>query len=621
MCGIVGIIRSEDSLIEPGVIRRAADLLKDRGPDGSGVWSEGNVALGHRRLSIIDLSSSAGQPMISQCGRYVISYNGEIYNFAQLRQQLKDAYGRWKSNSDTEVIIAAFMKWGVSCLDYFNGMFAFAIWDREDKILFAARDRMGEKPFYYHSSGKCFAFASRPKSLFEMDSRISKEIDTQALGLFLECGYIPAPFSIYTEVKKLPPAHYLIAKKGDLQVKRYWDYRHIPIDCSLERRKEGDLLDELDDIIYRAVSSRMISDVPLGAFLSGGVDSSLVVAMMAKHSPHSIKTFTIGFAEKDYDESGHANLVANHLGTEHYCDKMAVDGLLELMPKFTEKYDEPFFDHSAFPVMAVSRMAKKSVSVCLSGDGGDELFGGYHYYRIVEKLKTLFNFPYGIRKLSSAALKYFPRHEFKLLAGAVNQPDILSSFAFSRSISKDFGSLMSYPEGDRTQNLSDLFQRASHKFPPALMPAEIGMRLDAFYTLPDDYLQKVDVASMAFSLEARVPLLSHELVEWAMKLPLCWKLRNGKNKYLLRQLAYRYIPKDILDRPKQGFGVPVSDWLKGDLKLWAEERLNDQKIFQELPIDQSKVLALWKLHKTGRRNAHPLLWAALVFLNFYSKMK
>ncbi len=616
MCGIVGIIRDDSEKVAKEDVCGAADLLRKRGPDDSGAWIQDNVGLGHRRLSILDLTKAGHQPMISDNGRYIIVHNGEVYNFLEIRQKLDGFIGKWKSNSDTEVILAAYSKWGVDCVKHFHGMFAFAIWDRHEEILFAARDRMGVKPFYYHCSNDCFAFASRPRALFPLKKNLSKEIDEQALRLYLDCGYIPAPYSIYNDVSKLPPAHYLLVHKNELKIERYWDFRQISPEPSWKDRKEDDLLDELDEIISRSINSRMVSDVPLGAFLSGGIDSSLVVAIMAKQSSLPVSTFTIGFNEKDYDESDYAKSVADHLGTEHHCEHMKVNELLQLMPEFVQEYDEPFFDHSAFPVMAVSRLARRSVTVSLSGDGGDELFGGYHYYQIAEKLSTLFRLPRTLRGLLSYLLRLLPAHNFKLLAGALDQPDETSSFAFSRSIIKDFETLVSPFITKNTKSIKDLFKGAAGVFPSGLCSSEKGMRFDAFYTLPDDYLQKVDVASMAYSLESRVPLLDHDVVEWAMKLPVSWKLKNGNNKYLLRKLAYRYVPEKILDRPKQGFGLPVNDWLRKDLKSWAEKRLFDNKLFQNLPLNHSSVLALWELHKSTTRNVHPLLWAVLVLLEF-----
>ena len=621
MCGIVGLVDRFDSNVLPEKIRTAANLLYRRGPDDSGCWVEGNVGLAHRRLAILDLSSAGHQPMVSPDGRYAIVFNGEIYNFCELRRLLAADGSVWRSQSDTEVILAAYAHWGSDCVKQFRGMFAFAIWDRKEQSLFAARDRMGVKPFYYHFSDKCFAFASRPRALLVLHSSITTEIDTQALRFYLESGYIPAPYSIHAQIRKLPPAHYMVIDGKGLKIERYWDFRQIPPEKSWEDRDEIELLDELEGVVSRAVKSRMISDVPLGAFLSGGIDSSLVVAMMAKHSSLPVKTFTIGFDDKHYDESGHALAVSQHLGTDHYCDHLGVDDLLQLMPTFSEEFDEPFFDSSAFPTMAVSRLARKHVTVSLSGDGGDELFGGYHYYQIAQRLGYLFNLPSALRRLMSISIRTLPQHQLQLLSGALQQNDVVSAFAFARSIAKDFHGVLLPELLGRTRSMRELFVETSRTFPTGLSPGEQGMRLDALYTLPDDYLQKVDVASMAYSLESREPLLDHELVEWAMKLPLKWKLRDGRNKYLLRKLTYRYIPQEILDRPKQGFGVPIEAWLRGPLKEWASERINDKGLFEIVPLDQTKVRELFELHCSGSRNVHPLLWAILMLLDFVAKQR
>ncbi len=616
MCGICGIIKYSGDKIDREAIQGSTEILSKRGPDDYGFWIEDNIGMGHRRLAILDITNAGHQPMISRNGRYVIVHNGEIYNYNELRRQLKYNIEHWKSNSDTEVILAAFAQWGPECLQKFHGMYAFAIWDRKEKIFFAARDRMGVKPFYYHYSSECFAFASRPRALFGLKCGISREIDDQALRYYLECGYIPGMYSIYRDIKKLPPSHYLIIKDKEIHIERYWEFRHIRPETAWKSRSEEDLLDELDDIISNSVRTRLISDVPLGAFLSGGIDSTLVVAIMQKYLSQPVKTFTIGFYEKRYDESEHAQAVANYLNTEHHCEYLKVNDLLKLMPTFFEEFDEPFFDSSAFPVMAVSRLARKHVTVSLSGDGGDELFGGYHYYRIAQKLSPFFCLPKGLRYGLASLVGLIPNHKLKLLAGALKQSNRTAAYAFIRSIAKDFGELLTPEVIDKTQDIKTLFGGTSEVFPPKLKPAEEGMRLDAFYTLPDEYLQKVDIASMAYSLEARDPLLDQDLVEWSMKLPLSWKLRNGVNKYLLRKLAYRYVPRQILDRPKQGFEIPIDEWLKGPLKIWAEERLNDKSIFRNMPIDQSAVLSLWDSHNSGRRKAHPLLWAVLMFLNF-----
>ncbi len=621
MCGIVGIVSREEEIANKNLLYQSASLLHRRGPDDSGIWTENGVGFAHRRLSVLDVSPTGHQPMQSADGRFVIVYNGELYNFKELRRELGVAERQWQSNSDTEVILASYAQWGVACLDRFHGMFAFTIWDHEEKVLFAARDRLGEKPFYYHHSVNRFAFASRPRALFTLVPTLSKEIDEQALRFFLEAGYVPAPHSIYQDVRKLPPAHYLLVDDKGLRLGRYWDFRQIRPETSWIQRNEEDLLDELDEIVSRTVSSRLVSDVPLGAFLSGGIDSSLIVAIMAKRLSQPVKTFTIGFAEKAYDESFHAQAVAEYLGTEHHCETLQVNNLLQLLPTFQEEYDEPFFDSSAFPVMAVSRLARQHVTVSLSGDGGDELFGGYHYYQIAQKLNHFFNLPSRVRLGIASLVGLWPQHQYKLLAGALRQPDRASAFAFSRSIAKDFGGLLNLDLIQRTKGINELFSAASGGFPKGLHPSEQGMRLDTFYTLTDDFLQKVDVASMAFSLESRVPLLDQDLVEWAMKLPLTWKLREGVNKYLLQKLAYRYVPKHILNRPKQGFAVPIDSWLRGPLREWAEELIFDRSLMGGLPLRSHAVEELWALHQSGQRNIHPLLWAIIVFMDFIKRQQ
>jgi len=455
MCGIVGIIKTDNSLIDANALRRSTDMLARRGPDDSGIWVEEGAGLGHRRLSILDTTSAGHQPMLSENKRFVIVFNGEVYNFRELRKQLESEGRFWSSNSDTEVVLSAYSKWGVDCLKRFHGMFAFAIWDRRDKVLFAARDRMGVKPYYYSHSAGFFSFASRPRALYALGCDLSCEIDEQALRFYLELGYIPAPYFIYKSIRKLPPAHYLLLSDGELRIERYWDFRHITPDNAV--KSEEELIEELDLLISRCVQSRMVSDVPLGAFLSGGIDSSLIVAMMNKFTSKPIKTFTIGFEEKRYDESTPAKAVADYLGTEHYCERLSVNDLLQLVPTFFEEYDEPFFDSSAFPAMAVSRLARQHVTVSLSGDGGDELFGGYHYYKIVNWLKPVFQLNEGTRRHIAALINLAPHHNFKLLAGALQKKDIIEAFSFSRSILKDFSSIFMTDIAQKTMSGYELF--------------------------------------------------------------------------------------------------------------------------------------------------------------------
>jgi len=619
MCGIVGLVEraSAGSRIDIDAIQAAADSLRRRGPDDSSLWTEANVALAHRRLAVLELTEAGHQPMVSDCGRFAIVFNGEIYNHLKLREQLPAQ--SWNGHSDTETILAAYRHWGAECLQRFQGMFAFAIWDRLECKLFAARDRMGVKPLYYRQYPGAFVFASRPKALLPLCPDMGA-LDSQSIRYYLQSGYFPAESSVYAGVQKLPPAHYLTWQEGNLALVRYWDYRAIAPDISWSQRTEAELIEELDLLIDQAVSSRMLADVPLGAFLSGGIDSSLVVAKMTRLSSQPVSTFTIGFDERDYDESSHAAEVAAYLGTNHHCEQLKVDDLLDLMPLFVEEYDEPFFDSSAFPTMAVSRLARRHVTVSLSGDGGDELFGGYHYYRIAQQLAPFFALPGAARRGLASLAGLSPGHRMKLLAGALREPDAASAFAFARSIAKDFGNLLSPDAEGETEDMRRLFSRVAQDFPPRIAAGEVGSRLDAFLTLPDDYLQKVDLGSMAFSLEAREPLLDHALVEWAMRLPWEWKMRGATNKYLLRKLAYRYVPKAILDRPKRGFGVPIDHWLRGPLGAWAEGLLHESALFDVVPVSQKKAQELFSLHRSGARNVSALLWAVLMLLNFVAHM-
>ncbi len=621
MCGIAGIIR-KNAGIDVQALCAAAELMHNRGPDSKGVWSNAHVGFAHRRLSIIDTSESGHQPMLDEVSGNVITYNGEVYNFKEIRADLQRLGIGFTSQCDTEVILKAYRQWGNGCIARFNGMFAFAIWDKYANKLFVVRDRMGVKPLYYHYSDSCFAFASRPKVLSALLPELSKDWDRQGIRLFLEAGYIPAPYTHNPDIRKLPAAHYLEISLDNFRLKqqRYWDFRDIRTETSWENRAEDDLLDELDALLNTSVKARMVSDVPLGSFLSGGIDSSLVTAIMQRYSTTPVKTFTIGFEENSNDESAHAEQVASFLKTDHYCEKMKVDDLIELLPQWFDQYDEPFFDHSGFAVMAVSRMTRRHVTVALSGDGGDELFGGYHYYNIMEKLKYFYALPKTLRLSIATLLSCCPNHRLKILGGALTQSDLNSAFAFSRGVLKDYRTVLTPELLQSTHSFADMINANARSYADNLSAAEIAMRNDISFTLVDAYLQKIDVGTMAFSLEGREPMLDYHLVEWAMKLPTKWKIRNNVNKYLLRKLAYRYIPQKILDKPKMGFGVPMEQWLRGRLKDWAAARLNNSAIIDPALLNQTTILEAWNQHLTGQRNLQPLLWTILVFLehNKYS---
>ena len=545
--------------------------------------------------------------------RFVIVFNGEIYNHAELRPQLRPQHG-WRGTSDTETLLEAYRAWGVDCLSRLNGMFAFAIWDRIEQTLFVARDRIGVKPLYYfHRDGR-FGFGSRPGGLGMIQGDGGLEINAEALRVYLELGYVPAPLSFRADMKKLLPGHYLLVNARGLRKIRYWDYRYLQVDPAMGARPEADLVDELDALIRDAVRVRLMADVPLGAFLSGGVDSALVVAGMKSAGVAHPQTFTIAFKERAFDESGDAAMAARHLGVDHVHETLDVDSLLELLPTYIEQYDEPFADSSAFPTMAVSRLARRHVTVALSGDGADELFGGYPYYGLAARLGRLVSLHPAAKRRIATLISSLPGHRVKLLAGAVQSRNSVALFHFLRSVGKDYPTLVTEDVISGTADSLSWFEQRATSFAMDLPAAETGMRLDLGLTLPDLFLQKVDVATMAFSLEARCPMTDYRLVEWAMRLPANYKNRGGETKYLLKKVLSRYLPRECVYRPKRGFSVPLAQWLRGPLRNWARELIHDDSLMSRLPLDKERVRAVLDQQLSGERESHPLLWSVLMLL-------
>ncbi len=571
--------------------------------------------LGHRRLAIVDLSPSGHQPMESSDRRYVIVFNGEIYNHRELRPRLKPR-GDWRGTSDTETLIEAYRAWGAECLQHINGMFAFAIWDRTERTLFIARDRMGVKPLYYYERDGTFGFGSRPGALTMLINGGALDIDPEGLRVYLELGYIPSPLSFHRDIRKLPPAHYVLASARGVRRVRYWDYRFIKPEPSMNSRPEGELVEELDSLIRDAVKVRLMSDVPLGAFLSGGVDSGVVVAAMKNAGIAHPKTFTIGFTETAYNEGPAAAKAAQHLGVDHIHETLDVNSLLEMLPMYIQEFDEPFADSSAFPTMAVARLARRHVTVALSGDGADELFGGYHYYPLIGRVSPMLGWRTGTKRAAGRVFNSLPWHRTKLLAGALQCQDTVSLFHFLRGVSKDYPLLVQAEIFRSTANSESWFSQFASAFAVDLSAAETAMRLDAGLTLPELFLQKVDVATMAFSLEARCPMTDYRLVEWAMRLPVHFKIRNGETKYLLKKVLSKYLPADCVYRPKMGFSVPLAQWLRGPLRSWAQELIHDDTLMSQLPLEKGRVRELLRQHSAGDRESHPLLWSVLMLLCF-----
>ena len=619
MCGCVGFFHLDKRPVDRSALLRASDALKHRGPNDAGIWfsSDRAVGLAHRRLSILDISPTGHQPMKSKNGRFIITYNGEVYNFIEIRRELIDLGYTFSSESDTEVVLNAYDRWGEKCVERFIGMFAFGIWDEATKGLFLARDRMGIKPLYYYFDDNTFLFASRLGGLLAHPC-CPRDIDPEALGFYLDIGFVPAPWSILNGVKKLRPGYSLWIDGNGVKERCYWSINTIPINISLGKESENDLTERLDLLLRESVRLRLISDVPVGAFLSGGVDSSLIVALMCQVTNTPPETFTIGFKEKQYDESNYARDIANHLGTKHHDLVMQSNDLLSVIDDNTDHYDEPFADWSSLPMMLISKFAKEQVTVCLSGDGGDELFAGYHYYSLLSQLRPLYCLPRFLRTSVASGLVRTGHHRLALLGHALSKNNLVDSFSFMRSMIKDYGrsSLLK----KNTKSIGDLFQERCLYF-PHLDDISKCCRLDAAYYLSDDILQKVDVASMSVGLEARVPLLDHRVVEFAQSLPIGFKQRHGQGKWILKKVLSRYIPLKLFDRPKSGFCVPIREWFRGELKEVLQDELSTSRIKQLGFLEPAGVQRLINLHLSGKRDTHPMLWALISLIRWNTRIR
>ena len=642
MCGIVGYWDKRGA--DKSVVGRMAMRIRHRGPDDAGVWlnEEGNLSLAHRRLSIIDLSPAGHQPMISPCGRFTLVYNGEIYNHQDLRIELEGEGGHfnWRGHSDTETLLATLRHWGIEgALNRLNGMFAFALWDAAERLLYLSRDRVGEKPLYYGNNAETFLFGSELKALTAHPSW-SGEIDRDALTLYLRHSYVPSPWSIYKGIKKLPPAHYVVIGDNGKNVSEphcYWSLDKIAeSQCVAQTHDKLELIDELDRLLRDAVKKRMAADVPLGAFLSGGYDSTLITALMQAQSSRSVKTFTIGFKETGYDEAEYAKAVAGHLGTEHTELYVSPQDAMAVIPELGGIWDEPFADSSQIPTYLVSKLAQRDVTVALSGDGGDELFFGYSRYCMARRFEKVARFmPLGLRKIASSILgimsvialdwteECLPRRlrnryfgdRLRKLGNAIRVSDAEKFYIRLMSHWKSPSDLVLGGEEPGTL----LTERSRWPKLPGL--DEYMMYLDSMTYLPDDILTKVDRASMATSLETRVPLLDHRVVEFSWQVPTEFKLRNGQAKWLLRQVLYRYVPKKLMERPKMGFGVPIEHWLRGPLREWAEELLDEKRLREEGIIEPGPVRQKWEEHLSGKHRWHYYLWDILMFQSWLEENK
>jgi asparagine synthase (glutamine-hydrolysing) len=627
MCGIAGIWDphaqgGRDGLAEAAA--RMAESLRHRGPDAGDLWCDldAGFALAHRRLSIIDLSPTGAQPMVSSCGRFVLSFNGEAYNFAELRRELEAAGRRFRGHSDTEVIVEGAAQWGVEPLvKRLIGMFALALWDREAHCLYLIRDRLGIKPLYWAQQGGGLIFASELKAL-RASPGFNPALDRDALALFLRLAYIPAPATIYQGVKKLPPGAMLIARQGSTpELRPYWSLEAVAREglAARFRGSEEEAIDELDALLGDAVRRRMIADVPLGAFLSGGIDSSTIVALMQAKSAQKVRSFSIGFRETGYNEAAHAKRVAAHLGTDHTELYVEPEHTRAVIPRLPEIYDEPFADASQIPTVLVAEMTRRHVTVALSGDGGDEVFGGYNrYLQLRRLLASLERMPRSASRALAAALRGVPLDVWTALAGA-RFGDKAAKLAFAieggggefhRRVVSHWWNAQELVAGAAAPNLI-LDDPDAGAF--VADRAERLQYLDTLTYLPDDILTKLDRASMAVSLEARVPLLDHRVVAFSWRLPSALKARPGAGKYLLRRVLDRYVPRALIDRPKSGFAAPIDSWLRGPLKDWAEALLDPARLQREGVLAAAPIQQKWREHQAGTRNWQYPLWNVLMF--------
>ena len=644
MCGLVGFVdrslqTEADSLRR--TVQRMADTLVHRGPDDGGVWvdAEAGVALGHRRLSIIDLSPTGHQPMTSRDGRYVIAYNGEVYNFPDLRRELEADGVGFRGTSDTEVIIEACAHWGAeAAIKRLNGMFAFALWDRREQRLILARDHMGIKPLFWGHFGGLLLFGSELKAL-RAHPGWQPRIDRQALASYLRHFYVPAPASIYEGICKLKPGHMLTWQPGQApRISCYWNLRHTAVSGHQDpyAGTPEAALEELDWLLKDSVKRQMVSDVPLGAFLSGGIDSSAVVALMQAQSSRPVRTFSIGFSDQGFDEAPHARAVAAHLGTEHTKYYAQPRDAMDLIPKLHQFYDEPFADSSQLPTFLVSQLARRDVTVALSGDGGDELFAGYHHYRVCASAwRRLSMAPGPVRNIAANALRHVPAG----LAGAMGA---MLPGALGRQLR--MGRLQRIAQVVGAQGPDDLYRRMISQWhdPAQVMPGVAEYKgeiwdeaaltavpdfiprmqyYDAAQYLPDDVLTKVDRASMAVSLETRLPLLDHRVLAFAWRLPMSMRMGQGGGKWILRKLLARYIPPELFERPKMGFGVPIGAWLRGDLREWAGDLLAESRLRADGFFDPAPILAAWRTHLAGEADLSYMIWSILMFQQWLHETK
>ncbi len=659
MCGITGIFGnlSKDVLSES--VHKMSETLIHRGPNDGGIWvdCEDGIAFGHRRLSILDLSSAGSQPMTSVCGRFVVVFNGEIYNHLHLRRKMESLFGSisWRGHSDTETLVYLFSKWGIEeTIKHLVGMFAIAVWDKKTKKISLIRDRVGEKPLYYGWSNQVFFFGSELKSLRAYKG-FNNLVDRNALSLYMQYMYVPTPYSIYENIYKLEPGCILqIDKKCILsppEIAPSFSFRSYGITLKqwyslsdVAKNGQSDLIQDeiyatelLEKTLLNSVSSQLITDVPIGAFLSGGIDSSIIVSLMQKLKSSPVKTFTIGFEDSNFNEAIYAKKVAKHLGTDHYELYVKASDTYSVIPKLPYLYDEPFADSSQIPTFLVSQLAREHVTVCLSGDAGDELFGGYNRYLWGKSVWNKLNLvPLGLRKNLGHIMQkiptsvwdsagYFLPNKYSVVSVGDKVHKMAHRLKVVNSLDDMYHSLVN--EGFKGEDLiissNPLDVKVNNpSIVSGISESEHRMMLwDSISYLPDDILTKVDRAAMGSSLETRIPMLDYRVIELAWRLPLSMKIKDAKGKHILRKILYKYVPNELIDRPKAGFAIPVGQWLRGPLREWAEDLIDDHKIDSEGYFNHKLVRNMWNEHISGKCDWTSRIWAILMFQAWLESQK
>ncbi len=612
MCGIVGVWQLDGRAIDPIALERMRDVLVHRGPDDAGLWLEGSVGLGHRRLAIIDLSEAGRMPMSSRDGAVQVVFNGEVYNFRALRSELEEEGHLFRSKTDSEVVLRAYEEWGVDCFDRFNGMFAIAIWDARERRMVLARDPAGQKPLYYaYRPGQWLLLASTLAPLLTYAGR-ALQVDETVVRDYVRFGFPPDGRAMLKDVYTVPPGSFtIIDEDREPRTERYFDLVAFAERTPKRRGDERTHLDALRDVMREAVRSRLVADVPLGAFLSGGLDSSLIVALMAEHERAAVKTYTIGFEQPEFDESIHAAKVAAHLGVQNTIRVLTGRDVLDQVPDVVRYFDEPMADYSVLPTLAVSKLAREHVTVALTGDGADEELGGYKYYLAQRAAETYFDLvPTGLRAKVSRAAQLIPRPGLRRIVARSGAQDTAMFFGlggFYRGAATDAVNRLLGEESEAPKRVAE-FLRAH----PLSSSVEAGMLYDATHTLPDAWLHKVDRASMAVGLEARSPFLDRRVIELAFSLPLDMRIRGRHKKYLVRRLLREYLPADLVERPKRGFTAPVAYWLRNELRGELETRLDRATVARRGFFEPERVRTLIDEHLSGARDHAQLLWALLV---------